>query len=133
MSIIDFSEDLSNAEPPPPLPVGQYRAEIISAQEKVSQNSGNTYANIVFRVPASEYSADYAGDPDGVVLPYNRLLLEDNQTARWRLRKFLEAVGARLGRRLDLNDLVGLNGLVEIRHTVYEGENRAEIARVVAV
>jgi hypothetical protein len=38
-SVIEFSEDVATAEAPPPLPVGQYPAEIRSAERKTSANS----------------------------------------------------------------------------------------------
>lgn len=129
---MQFSEDLSSAEPPPPLPAGQYTAEIISAAPKVSNTSGNPYAGFQFRIHASEYPADYTGDPDGLVMSYNRMLLVDSQQFRYRWRKFNEAVGAPNGRRIDLTDYIGLTATVEVTHDVYEGETRAQIARIMA-
>lgn len=132
VSIMEFSVDLQEQEAPPPLPVGQYPAEIISATSKVSQTSGNTYAAIQFRINSDDYPADYVdGDPDGTVLNFNRVVLEDSPQARYRIRKFLEAVGGRLGRSLDLSDLLGLTGVVEIVHDEFEGEKRAQIKRVI--
>src|SRR5215472_7154218 len=108
MSILEFSIDLTEATAPPPLPVGQYKAEIIGAEQRTSQTSGNQYANIQFRIHASEYPADFTeGDPDGMTLSYNRLLMQDTPMARWRWRKFLEAIGGRLSRSIDLTDLIG--------------------------
>jgi hypothetical protein len=130
--IMEFSQDLSTQEAPPPLPTGQYQAEIISASPKTSPTSGNTYANIMLRIPASAYPADYTeGDPDGMTLSYNRLLIGDTPQIRCRGRKFLEAAGGPLGRRLDLTDLIGLSVIVEVTHDTYEGETRAQIARIV--
>src|SRR5215472_207783 len=129
--IMTFSEDLNNAQAPAPLPLGRYPGEIVSAAEKVSQTSGNTYANIQFRIQAASYPADFTdGDPDGITLSYNRLLMEDTPQARWRWRKFLEAVGGRLSRQIDLTELLGLTGILDITHDTYEGEKRAQIARV---
>ena len=131
--ILDFSEDLATVEAPNPLPIGQYPGEIIAAERKTSNTSGNTYAAIQFRISADNYPADFTdGDPDGMVLSYNRLLMEDTPQARWRWRKFLEAVGGRLGRQVDLSDLLGLTAMLDIGHDKYEGENRAQITRVVA-
>jgi hypothetical protein len=132
-SIMQFSQDLSEALPPPPLPKGPYPAEIIGAVERTSNTTGNQYASIQFRISADSYPADYTeGDPDGTVLTYNRLLLEDTPAMRWAWRKFLESVGGPLSRTVDLNALVGLSASVEVVHQEYEGEQRASISKILA-
>ena len=133
MSIIEYNSDLSTATPPTPLPAGPYPAEIVGAQEKVSNTSGGKYLSVLFRISASSYPADFVdGDPDGIELQYNRISTDDNARNRFRMRQFLERVGAPLSRRIDLNSLVGLTATVEINHQEYEGEMRAQIARVLA-
>ena len=132
-SIMTFSQDLSDAQPPPPLPVGPYPAEIIGATWRTSATSGKEYAQIVFRVHAENYSADYTeGNPDGTELMYNRLQKEDTPQARWRWRQFMERVGGPLTRSVDLNLLIGLNATIDVSHQEYEGEQRAQIARILA-
>jgi hypothetical protein len=132
-SILSFSEDITNAVAPPPLPAGPYPAEIIGAQKRVSPTTGNEYAQIMFRIAASSYPADYTdGDPDGTTLSYNRLLIEDTPQSRHRWRVFMERCGGPLGRTIDLNSLVGLTATVDISHQEYEGEMRAQIARILA-
>jgi hypothetical protein len=87
----------------------------------------------MMRIDAANYPADYTdGDPDGATLSYNRLLWEDNPTARHRWRVFMERCGGPLGRQIDLNSLVGLTCQVDITHQEFEGEQRAQIARVLA-
>lgn len=132
-SILTFSEDITNAQPPPPLPIGPYPAEIIGAQRRTSPTSGNDYAQIMCRINAEAYPADYSdGDPDGTVLSYNRMVMEDTPQSRHRWRVFMERCGGPLGRSIDLNALIGLTLTVEITHQEYEGEQRAQIARVLA-
>ena len=132
-SILTFSEDITNAQPPPPLPVGPYPAEIIGAQRRTSATSGSDYASITMRINAESYPADYTdGDPDGTTLQYNRLQIEDTPVSRHRWRVFMERVGGPLGRSVDLNSLIGLTCTVEITHQEYEGEQRAQIARILA-
>jgi len=131
-SIIEFSEDLSNAEQPEPLPKGQYPFEIRAAERKTS-GKGNEYAEINLFIDPETYPADYTeGNEDGTILVYRRLQLTDNPQGRYRIRKFLEAVGGKLGKKMDLNDLVGLNGIVEVDHEMFEGENRAVAKRILA-
>jgi hypothetical protein len=133
MSILEYGSDLAQAEPPVPLPPGPYPAEIIAASEKVSTNTGGKYLNIVFRIHSESYPADYTeGDPDGTELHYNRLQTDDTGRNRFRMRQFLERVGAPLSNRVDLNSLIGLTATVEITHQEYEGEQRAQIARILA-
>jgi hypothetical protein len=133
LSLIEFSEDLNNAEAPTPLPPNIYPAEIISAEPKISQASGNRYLATQWRIPADAYPADFTdGDPDGMVLSYNRVLLMDEKTPRYRLRKFLEAIGGPLGRTLDPSDLIGLTANVSVGTEEYEGEKRSVIKMVMA-
>jgi hypothetical protein len=131
-SILSFSEDISNAEAPAPLPAGEYTAEIRNAEVKISQK-GNKYAAVQFYVPADQYPADFVdGDPDGITLTYNRVVLEDTVQARHRIRKFCESIGAKTGREINLNDWVGLTATISVKVGEWEGEPRAEIDRVVA-
>ena len=133
MSILEYGSDLKDATPPVPLPPGPYPAEIISCQEKVSTSSGGKYLNVVFRINSENYPADYVdGDPDGVELHYNRIQTEDNGRNRFRMRQFLERIGAPLSNKVDLNNLLGLTATVDVNHQEYEGEQRAQIARILA-
>jgi len=130
--ILAFSEDITNAPPPVPLPVGPYPAEIIGAQRRTS-TSGNEYVQIMMRINAESYPADFTdGDPDGTTLSYNRLQVDDTGVNRHRWRVFMEKCGGPLGRNIDLGALIGLTCTVEITHQEYEGEQRAQIARILA-
>jgi hypothetical protein len=60
------------------------------------------------------------------------LAIDDTPTNRHRWRVFMEKCGGPLGRSIDLNALVGLTCTVEIAHQEFEGEQRAQIARVLA-
>lgn len=129
-SIIEFSEDISNAEAPAPLPVGDYPAEIRGAERKTSAK-GNPYGSVTFFIAPENYPADFVeGDPDGMTLLYNRVTLDDSPQGRYRMRKFCEAIGAPMGSKVDLNDWVGLTATVSIGHDTYEGETRAVINKV---
>lgn len=132
-SVIEFGEDISNAEAPVPLPTGDYAAEIRAATQKISQTSGNPYASVQFFIPPEQYPADYTeGEPDGMVLTFNRCSLQDTPASRHRLRKFLEAIGAPSGKKIDLNEWVGRSATISVQHDTYEGETRAAIGKVTA-
>lgn len=129
MSIIEYTNDIASQEAPPTLPEGEYPAEIVGAEPKVSNTSGNQYLALSLTISPDDYPADFVdGDPDGTKLSYNRLLLEDNPRARWRLRQFFEKIGmAPPGRQFDTSVLMGIRVNVRIKHDTYESEKRAQI------
>jgi hypothetical protein len=132
-SVIEFEDDLSNQEAPVPLPVGDYVGEIRGATQKTGQTSGKPYASVQFFIPADQYPADYTeGEPDGTVLSYNMVSLADTPNARFRLRRFVEAIGAPLGKKIDLNDWVGRSATLSIQHGTFDGLPKAEIGKVTA-
>ena len=132
-SIMKFSTDITNAEAPPPIPARSYRAEIVGAVVRPAATSGLPYLNIQFRIPAEEYPADYTeGDPDGTILYYNRLQVSDSPRGRYQTRVLMEKLGGPLGAEIDCNALIGLWGNIDVVHQEYEGEMRANIARVLA-
>lgn len=130
--IIEFSEDISEAEAPDPLPVGDYRAQIRSAAPRVSVNTGNKYAAVGFYISPDEYPADYDANnaPDGKTVLYRRVSLEDNPAARFNMRRFCEAIGAPMSRSVNMADWLNLEARVTIEHDEFEGINRENITRV---
>jgi hypothetical protein len=132
-SIMEFSEDVANAEAVPPLPVGDYPAEIRGAAKKISNTSGNEYAAVTFFIAPESYPADYTdGNPDGEVITFNLTGIGDTPKGRHKMRKFVEAIGAKAGKAIDMNDWVGLTATVAIGHDEWEGEKRSVIKKVVA-
>lgn len=132
-SLMEFSSDLNTAEAPDPIPVGEYPATIVKAEIKLSKEKGNRYLALTFRIEPEAYPADFVdGNPEGETLSYNRLVLQDTPQGRYRARKFNESVGAPNGTRIDPNDYMGLTATVGIVHDTWEGEKRAQIAKVLA-
>lgn len=130
-SIMRFSQDIATAEAPPPIPARPYRAEVIGASVRPAASSGVDYLNLQFRIPAEEYPADYTeGDPDGTILYYNRLAVEDKPQNRYRIRRAMERLGGPLSMEIDCNALIGLWANVEVVHNEYEGEMRANISKL---
>ena len=129
-SVYEFSQDISEAEAPPPLPARTYLATITGASAKVSQNGGK-YAAIEFTIAPDQFPADFAAiQQDAVKLFYRRVGLEDTPRARWQLRKFCEAIRLPMSRRFDLNDCVGKTAQVKVGNAPYQGEMRADIQAV---
>jgi hypothetical protein len=132
MTIMEFAVDLAEQTEPELLPTGDYPFEIAEATFKDSQNTGNTYLALVMRISPDAYPADFTeGDPDGTTVTYNRLVVKpDKGQNRWRVRKFLEAVGAKLGRTLDPAELIGLTGTLHVEQDEYDGEKRLQVRKV---
>jgi len=130
-SIMRFSQDIASAEPPPPLPARAYRAEVVGASIRPAATSGVMYLNLQMRIPAEEYPADYVdGDPDGTMIYYNRIQASDSPQNRYRWRKAMERLGGPLSMEIDVNSLIGLWANVEVVHQEYEGEQRAQISKL---
>lgn len=130
-TVFEFSKDVSAQEKPPLLPVGEYKGEIVGVEPRLSQSSGNTYAAITFRINPDQYPADFEGEADGYLMAYNRIVLsKDDDRGRYNLRKFCEAIGVPASNRIDLNEWMGAEALVEVAHEAYEGEDRASIKKV---
>lgn len=132
-SIVEYSVDLNDQEAPEPLPAGPYLG-IIRSSEKKTSAKGTSYAEVYFFIEAAQYPADFTeGNPEGMSLAYRRCGLEDNPQARFNTKRFIQAIGAPLGRTIDVNDWLGLEGMLDIVHEEYEGINRAVIKSVRAV
>lgn len=131
MSIVEFSEDISKAEAPEPLPPGEYAATIRGAEIKMSQR-GTKYAAVSFVIDPGEFPADYPVEnaPDGKLLVYRRCSMEDNPQARYMLRNFCEAIGAPASKKIDVNEWVGLDATVQVDNEEYEGVMREQVSRV---
>lgn len=130
-SIIEYSTDISTQEAPVPLPVRTYPAVIRKAEAKTSEK-GNRYASLSLFISPDDFPADYPTEnaPDGVNLPFNRMVLEDNAAARYRMKKFCETIGAPTGKRIDLSQWINLSVQVSVKHETYEGEVRAVAEKI---
>jgi hypothetical protein len=131
MTIVEFSEDISEAEAPEPLPVGEYPTSIRAAEVKISQR-GTRYAAVTFVITPEEYPADYPIEnaPDGKTIIFRRCSLEDNPQSRFMLKNFCEAIGATASKKVDVSEWIGLTAMVEVEHDTYEGVTREQITRV---
>lgn len=132
LSILEYSSDISTQEAPPPLPVGEYNATIESVEQKTSQTSGKDYLSVGVRVSVDDFPADFDPEnyPDGLLLSYNRLVVEDTARARYNMRKWCESIGAKMGKQVDPSEWIGLNVKIGVKHDTYEGEPRAQIAKI---
>jgi hypothetical protein len=129
-SIVEFSVNLKDQEAPEPLPAGEYTGVIRKAEVKESQR-GTMYGAVSFHIGADQYPADFSdGSDDGLTLVYRRVGLEDNPQARYGTKRFLEAIGAPLSKKIDVNEWVGMEAAIDVVLDTYEGVTRATIDRV---
>ena len=134
MSIIEYSEDISDAEQPEPLPMQDYPVTIRSVEAKESINTGNKYAAISCFISPDDFPADFPIEnaPDGKTIIFRRISLEDSPQARFSMRRFCEAIGAPMSTRIDINDWVGMEATAVVIVEDYEGLAREQIVRLEA-
>lgn len=130
-SYVEYQDDIANAKAPAPLPAGKYHGSIVEAKPQVSNAKGTKYAAVTFLIDSAQYPADFTdGPPDGTKIIYRRVSLEANAMAMFMMKRFLTAIAAPMGRRVDLNDWIGRQATLEVTHTSYEGQTRHEIKAV---
>lgn len=130
VSIIEYAEDLDAAEAPAVLPPGDYPAEIRGAEIKTS-GKGNQYIQVTFIISPDDYPADATDlDVDGSILSYGRLSPDNTTRARFNMKKFVQAIGGTMGKKLDLNDWIGKQAIVTVVNEPYDGVTQANIKKV---
>lgn len=129
-SVMEYSDDVTDAQPPAPLPEKTYIGSIVAVESKTSQK-GNSYAQVQFLIDSQQYPVDFTdGNPEGTKLYYNRVPLTDDARGRFLMKKFCEVIDAPMGRRIDLNDWMGKQALLTVKTGEYEGMPRAEISKI---
>lgn len=135
LGVIELEETLSDVEKPKEIAAGLYEAEIQDVQVKTS-GKGNSYFAIKCVIPDSALAPDVAENyPDGCALYYNRQLVpkKGDRRALFNLRKLIEAMGLDSNvSEIDPNEWMGRKVRVQIRMGKWQGEDRAEIARLEA-
>ncbi len=133
-SILSFSEDIATAEAPDPLPRGPYPASVHSVEVKTSASSGNRYLNMVMRVAPEDFPADYPLEnaPDGALIPYRRVVVEDTPRHRHNVRRLCEACGVAASKEIPVNDFLGTQVMIKVEHDEYNGVVREDIVAVEA-
>lgn len=132
-SVFDMGGDVASQDAPPPLPARTYLAQITGAEAKVSQNSGNTYADIELTIDALQYPADYAAIEQGPTkIHYRMMTIAPTARSRYRWKQFGEKCRVAVGHNLDLNDFVGKTVNIKIKHRLYNGETQPEIEAIEA-
>ncbi len=132
-SVVEFSVDLNDQEAPDPLPAGQYTGIIRKAEVRESQR-GTRYGAVSFHIGADQYPVDFTDGPDdGLTIVYRRVGLEDNPQSRFGTKRFIEAIGAALSKKIDVNEWIGMEAALDVSNETYEGVTRPVIDRVRAI
>lgn len=132
MGLLSFSTNIADAEAPPQLPAGEYKAICTAAIDKVAASSGNPMLTLTLQVPRSEFPADF--DPgDGVdELTFTlNVVSRDIPADRWRMKNTCKAFGVPMSNSIDPNDFVGREARARIRMGKdLEKNDRAEVGQV---
>lgn len=125
-SVYEFSSDLADAIPPSPLPAGEYRAVVRSAEPHQSK-TGNRSIKVSYHISPDQYPADYTdGNADGEMLTHYQGA-EDTPKSRYALKRFCEMHGVVPSRSLNLIDFMGTEVMVQITHEDYQGIPQARV------
>lgn len=127
----EYSADVGTQEAPVPLPARDYEA-VIRKVEKKQSDKGNEYYAVSLYVAPEQYPHDYVeGDPDGTTLIYRRLGIKDTHQGRYAMRRWYEALGLPApGRKINPMDWYDKRVKLTVTQETYEGEPRAQAARV---
>lgn len=131
--VMEYSEDINDAERPEPLPRGDYPATILSVERTVGKESGRPYAKVQYQVDASDMPADYVEkyQVERKTLTGRHFFLEDTPQGRYNAKVYCQAIGAPMGNRLNLKDMTGLTCKLTLDHEDdLEGNPRESVRKV---
>ena len=131
-SILEFTENLKDAEAPKALGNIDVPGEITGAVNGLSKSSGRKQVDVTFRIKPDDFPPDYEdvnSFADGKTVHYY-LSGEDDKVSRYRMRKFVEAIGGKLGAKVDVNDWIGKSAMLTLGVDTFEGVDRERIQRV---
>lgn len=126
--VLGFSQDIADAKPPAPLPVGSYRAIVKNAVNRLSQKQKRMMV-LEMWVSPDQYPADYTdGNPDGTMLSYF-VPAEDTPQGRWNVKKACEVFGVPMSRDIPVTEFMSREVMIKVTHEMYEGNPQARIER----
>jgi hypothetical protein len=132
MGLLNFSANIADAEAPPQLPAGEYKAICTAAVDKTAASSGNPMLTLTLQVPRSEFPADFdPGDGvDDLTFTMN-VVSRDIPADRWRMKNVCKAFGVPMSSSIDPSDFVGREARARIRMGQdLEKNPRAEVGQV---
>lgn len=130
-SLIEFEHDIADAEAPKALPAGDYPATVVGAETMVSKNSGKPMVKVDFRVQPEDFPADYEDAEsfaDGKTVS-QYISIGQDKPSMFRMRRFVETLGAPMGKSINVNDWVGRRAIVTLGVEEFEGVERERLVR----
>ena len=124
-SVYELQTNIADAQPPMPLPTGEYRASVRNSELRTSKASGNPMLALTYHIAPDQYPADYTdGDPNGETLMTFAMLLETPKH-RYLLKKFMEMHGVAPSNRVVATDFIGQEVIVRVTHDEHQGMPQA--------
>lgn len=133
-SILEYNNDLNEVEAPKSLPGNDYPAEITGAEVGISQGSGKPRVEVTWLIKPEDFPADYEDAesfPDGKQVKTYQGAGND-KASMFRMRKFLEAIGAPISNSINVNDWIGRTAMLTIEPDEFEGIERERVRKVEA-
>ena len=129
-SVISFSENIADAQPPKPIPTGTYRASVKMSAVGPSKSSGRRTLTLTLHVTPDQYPADYTdGNPDGTILMHY-VSVEDTPQGRFNTRRICEVFDVPMvGKDINAMDFMNRECYAKVMHEPYEGAMQAKIER----
>lgn len=130
-SLIEFEVDIAEAEAPKALPAGDYPATVVGAETMTSKTSGKPMVRVDFRVQPEDFPADYEDADsfaDGKTVSQYIVIGHDKPSV-YRMRRFVESIGAPMGKSININDWVGRQAVVTLAAEEFEGVERERLVR----
>jgi hypothetical protein len=134
-TIVHFSEDISEATAPEPLPAGVYNATVSNAEIKTSSAKQTQYLSLTFRINPEDYPADYPIEnaPDGVSVNYYGGSAEDDRQSRFRLKQLYQRLGLPLpGRSIDCNQFLHVSAQIQLKQEIYNDIPKNAVEKLIA-
>lgn len=132
MEIIELEGNLGDAIKPPEVPAGKIKAEIQDVEIKTSAAGNKYYAVKCVIDPDDLPEAMQEVYEEGAVLYWNRQVVpkgSSDRRALFNLKQFYTNIGLDNNiTTVNPNDWMGCKTLLTVRHKMFDGENRAEIA-----
>lgn len=127
-SVYEYGEDVSNQEAPPALPARTYVATCTGATAKPgSKDPDKILLNLEFTIEEAAIPADFP-EREAQKLFWNRTVLNsDTPRGRYQLKQLCEKMKVAVSRKLDINDFVGKQANLKVKHGSWQGITRAEI------
>lgn len=135
-NILEYSVDISDAERPPVLPIGEYRATITGVEKKMGKDSGRPYLNVKYVISSDDMPPDYV---ESLGVAQDKTVFGmvfgagDTPGDRYNMKQFCKATGAPMSNRINPQEFINREVKVQIEHQKdLEGNPQERVRRAIA-